>query len=132
MRKDRAILENDARWIYNDLQRGFAEARLTGKPLLVVLRCVPCTACAGIDAAVLLQESELGPLLDHFICVRVIDANALDLVRRRRIRVVTTRIPPRRNRPTITRPILPRPAVRTIAMRTAVRSRTTRCRRPGR
>src|SRR5438132_5265411 len=79
VRKDRAILENDARWIYHDLQRGFAEARLTGKPLLVVLRCVPCTACAGIGAAVRLQETELGPLLDQLVGVRVIDANAFDL-----------------------------------------------------
>src|SRR2546426_6049133 len=78
VRKDRATLENDARWIYNDFKRGFAEAGRTGKPLLVVLRCVPCLACAGIDSAVLLQEAELGPLLDQFVCVRVIDANALD------------------------------------------------------
>ena len=79
VRKDKATLENDARWIYNDYQRGFAEARRTGKPLLVVLRCVPCLACAGIDAAVLFQETDLVPLLDQFVCVRVIDANALDL-----------------------------------------------------
>src|SRR6266568_4660425 len=70
VRKDRAILENDARWIYNDFQRGFAEARRTGKPLLVVLRCVPCMACAGIDAQVLKQaEQDLAPLLDQFVCV---------------------------------------------------------------
>ncbi|HUR47050.1 MAG TPA: Trx7/PDZ domain-containing (seleno)protein [Candidatus Saccharimonadales bacterium] len=65
-----------------DLQRlpkGFTEAKRTGKPLLVVLRCVPCLACAGIDSAVLLQETELAPLLDKFVCVRVINANALDL-----------------------------------------------------
>ena len=45
----------------------------------MVLRCVPCLACAGIDAQVLLQETELAPLLDQFVCVRVINANALDL-----------------------------------------------------
>ena len=28
-------------WIYNDLKTGFAEAQRTGKPLLVVFRCVP-------------------------------------------------------------------------------------------
>lgn len=28
-------------WIYDDLDAGFAEAKRTGKPLLVVLRCVP-------------------------------------------------------------------------------------------
>src|SRR5437867_7049799 len=79
VRKDRASLENDARWIYNDYKRGFAEAKRTGKPLLVVLRCIPCLACAGIDSAVLLQETDLAPLLDQFVCVRVIDANTLDL-----------------------------------------------------
>lgn len=79
VREDRAAMEKDPRWIYNDFQKGFAEARRTGKPLLVVLRCVPCLACAGIDAAVLLQETDLAPLLDQFVCVRVINANALDL-----------------------------------------------------
>ena len=42
VRKDKATMENDARWIYNDVQRGFEEAKRTGKPLLVVLRCIPC------------------------------------------------------------------------------------------
>ena len=81
VRNDRATLESDARWIYNDWQKGFAEAKRTGKPLLVALRCIPCLACAGIDAQVLLQESDLSPLLDQFVCVRVINANALDLSR---------------------------------------------------
>lgn len=79
VRDDRATLENDDRWIYNDWQKGFAEAKRTGKPLLVALRCIPCLACAGIDAQVLLEESDLTPLLDQFVCVRVINANALDL-----------------------------------------------------
>ncbi len=81
VRHDRAAMENDARWIYSDWQRGFEEARRTGKPLLVVLRCVPCLACAGIDAQVLLHETDLAPLLDQFVCVRVINANAIDLAR---------------------------------------------------
>ena len=79
VRKDRAAVENDARWIYNDWQRGFAEAKRTGKPLLIVLRCVPCVACMRIDAQVLLQESDVAPLLEQFVCVRLINANALDL-----------------------------------------------------
>ena len=28
-------------WIYDDIGKGFAEARATGKPLLVTFRCVP-------------------------------------------------------------------------------------------
>ncbi len=76
---DRTAYEHDARWIYNDWQKGLAEAKRTGKPLLVTLRCVPCLACGGLDARVLMQNLELGPLLDQFVCVRVINANALDL-----------------------------------------------------
>ena len=81
MLQDRASLENDPRWIYDDFERGFTEARTTGKPLLVVLRCIPCLACGGLDARVLLENTELSPLLDQFVCVRLINANALDLNR---------------------------------------------------
>ncbi|MGZ8900515.1 MAG: thioredoxin family protein, partial [Limisphaerales bacterium] len=75
---DRAKMQEDSLWIYNDWQRGFAEAKKSGKPLLVVLRCVPCLACAGIDASVL-TEDELQPLLQQFVCVRLINANTIDL-----------------------------------------------------
>jgi hypothetical protein len=80
VRGDKAAMENDARWIYNDVERGFAEAKKAGKPLLVVLRCVPCLACVGLDAEVLTEPS-LAPLLDQFVCVRLINANAIDLAR---------------------------------------------------
>ena len=80
VRGDKAAMENDARWIYNDADRGFAEAKRTGKPLLVVLRCVPCLSCVGLDAQVL-TEPALAPLLDQFVCVRLINANAIDLAR---------------------------------------------------
>ncbi len=80
VRGDKAAMENDARWIYNDVERGFAEAKRSGKPLLVVLRCVPCLSCGGLDAQVL-TEPALAPLLDEFVCVRLINANAIDLAR---------------------------------------------------
>lgn len=79
VRSDRAAHESDPRWIYNSVAQGLAEAQKTGKPLLVALRCVPCLACSAIDAQVLLKQSELSSLLDQFVCVRVINANALDL-----------------------------------------------------
>ena len=78
VRGDKAKMAGDERWIYNDIDKGFAEAKATGKPLLVVLRCVPCLACMGMDASVL-TSSAVAPLLDQFVCVRVINANALDL-----------------------------------------------------
>ena len=34
-------VEAAGHWIYNALPKGFAEAARTGRPLLVVLRCVP-------------------------------------------------------------------------------------------
>jgi len=79
VRNDKATMENDKRWMYNDVAAGFAEAKRTGKPLMIVLRCVPCLACSGIDTQVLLQETDLTPLMSQFVCVRVINANALDL-----------------------------------------------------
>jgi hypothetical protein len=78
VRGDKARLGGDARWNYEDIDGGFRQARESGKPLLVVLRCVPCLACAGMDAGVL-EEAGLALLLDAFVCVRVINANALDL-----------------------------------------------------
>ncbi|HLX64571.1 MAG TPA: thioredoxin family protein [Planctomycetota bacterium] len=78
VRGDRENMLKDLRWKYNDVEHGFEEAKQTGKPLLVVLRCVPCKACMGIDASIL-NSKELAPLLDQFVCVRVINANALDL-----------------------------------------------------
>lgn len=80
VRADKAKLESSMRWNYDNLDAGFALAKKTGKPVLVVLRCIPCMACMGIDTSVL-EEKELAPLLDQFVCVRVINANALDLSR---------------------------------------------------
>ena len=38
---DRKDVLSVGRWVYNDFPKGIAEAKQTGKPLLVVLRCVP-------------------------------------------------------------------------------------------
>lgn len=40
----KAFLEDNGvagRWIYDDIEAGFAEAKKTGKPLLVCFSCVP-------------------------------------------------------------------------------------------
>lgn len=79
VRGDKAKMENNDRWIYQDVDAGFAEAKRTGKPLMVVLRCVPCLACMGIDTEVLTENAEITPLMDQFVRVRVINANSLDL-----------------------------------------------------
>ncbi len=78
--EDRPTVEQDERWVYNDLEKGKAEAAKTGKPLLIVFRCIPCKACSGFDAALLQNATDrLKPLMDQFVCVRIIMANAMDL-----------------------------------------------------
>src|SRR5207244_3047975 len=59
--------------------QGIAEAKRTGKPLLVVFRCIPCEACAGFDEQVARRDSRIDDLMQKFVCVRVVQANAMDL-----------------------------------------------------
>src|SRR5215213_10127659 len=79
VRADRIRLADDDTWIYNDLEEGFREAKRTGKPLFVVLRCIPCEACSQFDKRLLSSDSEVRDLFDRFVCVRIINANGLDL-----------------------------------------------------
>jgi hypothetical protein len=79
VRADRKAVEDEGYWIYNDLPKGFAEAAKTGKPLLVTLRCIPCEACAQLDAQVVSRDVLVRALLDEFVCVRIVHANGLDL-----------------------------------------------------
>lgn len=79
VRNDRKNVEGDGYWIYNDLPKGIAEAKRSGKPLLVVLRCVPCEACSQLDAQVVARDATVQKLMDEFVCVRLIHANGLDL-----------------------------------------------------
>lgn len=79
VREDRQRVEAEGFWIYNDLQRGYEEARKTGKPMLVVLRCIPCEECVKLDDDLVDQDPIVRPLLDQFICVRIVSTNGLDL-----------------------------------------------------
>jgi hypothetical protein len=38
---DRKELESRTDWLYNDLDAGFAEAKRSKKPLMIVFRCIP-------------------------------------------------------------------------------------------
>ena len=74
--KDIEVAEH---WIYDDLPQAVAQAKRTGKPLLVVLRCVPCPPGKTLDQAVATPTSELAELEKQFVCVRIIKTNGLDL-----------------------------------------------------
>lgn len=79
VRKDRKTFEANGFWIYNDLAKGFAEARQTGKPMLVSFRCIPCEECVKLDDELIHDDDRVRPLLEKFVRVRVISANGLDL-----------------------------------------------------
>jgi serine protease Do len=79
VREDRKKVEAEGFWIYNDLPNAFAEAKKSGKPLLVVLRCIPCEECVKLDDDLVNQDPVIRPLLDKFVCVRVVSTNGLDL-----------------------------------------------------
>lgn len=67
-------------WIYDDLNAGLAEAKKSGKPLMVVLRCVPCITFKGFDKSVSSREDAgLAALMDQFVCVRIVQAYGMDL-----------------------------------------------------
>lgn len=76
---DRKKFEADGLWIYNDLPRGFAEAKKSGKPLLIVMRCIPCVECVKLDDDLVNEDKRVRPLLEKFVCVRVVSTNGLDL-----------------------------------------------------
>jgi hypothetical protein len=79
VRGDKAKVEAAGFWIYGDLPRGFAEAKKSGKPLVVVLRCLPCEQCVKLDDDLVDTDARLRPLLEEFVRVRVVSANGLDL-----------------------------------------------------
>lgn len=79
VRKDREKVTAEGFWIYNDLPAGFSRARESGKPLLVVLRCIPCEECVKLDDDLVDRDPVIRPLLEKFVCVRQVSTNGLDL-----------------------------------------------------
>jgi serine protease Do len=41
VKQDKAELENNEVWIYNDLDGALSKARAANKPLFIVYRCIP-------------------------------------------------------------------------------------------
>lgn len=79
VRNDRERVLATGYWIYNDLDAAYEQARQTGKPILVVLRCLPCEECVKLDDDLVESDPELKRLLDQYIRVRVVGTNGLDL-----------------------------------------------------
>src|SRR3954469_11277115 len=79
VRNDRKAFGASRDWIYNDLGEGVRAARQSSKPLLVVFRCIPCEACQEFDDDVARRDPVVRDLLDEFVCVRIVQANTIDL-----------------------------------------------------
>ncbi|GAB5407128.1 MAG: Trx7/PDZ domain-containing (seleno)protein [Aureliella sp.] len=79
VRLDKKRVEAEGFWLYNDLDQAYEVARETGKPILVVLRCLPCEECVKLDDELVDNDPAIRPLLEQFVCVRVVGTNGLDL-----------------------------------------------------
>jgi len=79
VRGDRRKVEAAGFWIYNDLPKAFAESKRTGKPIIVVLRCLPCHECVKLDDELVDTHPVIRPLLEQFVCARQVSTNGLDL-----------------------------------------------------
>ena len=62
VREDREKVTTEGFWIYNDLAHAFEVAKKSGKPLLVVLRCIPCEECVKLDDELVDRDPVLRPL----------------------------------------------------------------------
>lgn len=72
-------IETADHWIYDDWPAAVAEAKKTGKPILAVLRCVPCPPGKDLDLKVMQPNEDLADIEKQFVCVRIIQTNRLDL-----------------------------------------------------
>ena len=79
VREDKKRVEASGYWHYNDLEKGIKQAAAENKPLMVVLRCLPCEECVKLDDELVESDPRVKPLLDQFVQVRIVGTNGLDL-----------------------------------------------------
>ena len=79
VRGDRKKVEADGFWIYNDLPAAFEQAKREHKPIIVVLRCIPCHECVKLDDDLVDKDPVIRPLLEKFVRARQVSTNGLDL-----------------------------------------------------
>lgn len=66
-------------WLYNDLTEAYRRAGSSGKPIMAVLRCIPCEECVKLDDDLIHSDPVVAPLMKEFILVRLTGTNGLDL-----------------------------------------------------
>lgn len=79
VREDKKKAEASGYWHYNNLDKGIAQAKTDNKPIIVVLRCLPCEECVKLDDELVESDPRVKPLLEKFVRVRIVGTNGLDL-----------------------------------------------------
>lgn len=79
VRNDKKKVEAEGYWIYNNLPQALQEAKESGKPIIAVLRCLPCEECVKLDDELIDADERMKPLLEQFVRVRIVSTNGLDL-----------------------------------------------------
>ena len=77
--EDKHHFDSKSDWLYNDLTAAYRQSRDTGKPILAVLRCIPCEECVKLDDDLIDNDPAIAPLMSQFIRLRLTMTNGLDL-----------------------------------------------------
>lgn len=81
VRNDRRDILQDGSWHYNDLAAASAAAKTSGKPILVVFRCIPCEACAQLDEKIIERDETVRRIMQDYECARIVRMNGVDLAK---------------------------------------------------
>ncbi len=79
VRNDRERFASDPTWIYNDFAAALEVAKSSDKPILAVMRCLPCEECVKLDDEMFGSDPKIQALREQFVCVRIVSNNGLDL-----------------------------------------------------
>ncbi|PQO42985.1 Trx7/PDZ domain-containing (seleno)protein [Blastopirellula marina] len=81
VRNDRRDILEDGTWHYNDLAAVAEAAKTSGKPILVVFRCIPCEACAQLDEQIIERDETVRRIMQEYECARIVRMNGVDLAK---------------------------------------------------
>lgn len=79
VKDDKTKNEASGFWHYNNFTKGVDDAKIYKKPMMVVLRCLPCEECVKLDDELMEKDTVIKSLLEKFVRVRIVGTNGLDL-----------------------------------------------------
>ena len=79
VKDDKTKNEASGFWHYNNFTKGVEDAKINKKPMMVVLRCLPCEECVKLDDELMEKDTVIKLLLEKFVRVRIVGTNGLDL-----------------------------------------------------